>query len=238
MRQTILAAAIAPIAFLAACSGGGDDDTGDRDMDASSREALDEDIASDPDLSRSSEANAAIGSPGSGNLPAIDTSPEAVGAARERAYEMIGGEDAVSGPGEPRELATTDNVTAAMRQAARAAVTPGGQSCADKVGYTASWAAKLPGAFPVYPRANTQEAAGTDEGACNLRIVTFRTPVPLEEVLAFYSTRAKAAGFGVEHVRASGDNILSGVKQRSAYVVYGRRLPSGVTEIDLVTSMQ
>ena len=135
-------------------------------------------------------------------------------------------------------MSGTDNVTAAMRQAARAAVAPGGQDCAGRVDYTTAWAAKLPAAFPVYPRANTQEAAGTDEGACSLRIVTFRTPVPLGDVLAFYSTRAQAAGFNAEHVRASGDNIISGVKGQSAYVVYGRTLPEGLTEIDLVTSMQ
>ena len=54
--------------------------------------------------------------------------------------------------------------------------------------------------------------------------------------LGFYSTRAKSAGFSVEHVTSAGDNILSGTKGSSAYVVYGRRLPEGVTEIDLVTT--
>ncbi|GMM94079.1 hypothetical protein [Qipengyuania sp. MTN3-11] len=237
MRLSLILAA-APLALLAACSGG--DDAADQDaaIDPATGEALSEDLASDPDLARGSEGNAALGGSGSGSLPRIDTSPEAIEAARDRAYEMIGGEDALRRPGQPRELAGTDNVTAAMRQAAQAAVEPGGQDCAARVGYTTAWAAKLPGAFPVYPRASTQEAAGTDEGACNLRIVTFRTPVPLDEVLAFYTTRAQAAGFGSEYVRASGDNILSGTKGRSAYVVYGRRLPEGLTEIDLVTSMQ
>jgi hypothetical protein len=55
-------------------------------------------------------------------------------------------------------------------------------------------------------------------------------------VLAFYNTRALANGYSAEHVKAAGDNILSGTKGEAAYVVYGRRLPSGVTEIDLVTS--
>ena len=106
----------------------------------------------------------------------------------------------------------------------------------DKVEYTSAWAAKLPAAFPVYPRGNTQEAAGTDEGACALRVVSFVTPVALDEVLAFYNTRAKSAGYSVEHVTSAGDNILSGTKGKAAYVVYGRRLPQGVTEIDLVTT--
>ncbi|KZY12784.1 hypothetical protein A3726_22195 [Erythrobacter sp. HI0037] len=123
-----------------------------------------------------------------------------------------------------------------MVAAARAAVSPGGENCGDKVEYTSSWAAKLPTAFPVYPRGNTQEAAGTDEGDCALRVVSFLTPVALEEVLAFYYTRARVAGYSAEHTKSAGDNILSGTKGKAAYVVYGRRLSQGVTEIDLVTT--
>lgn len=237
MRLSLLFAA-APLALLAACTDGDDtqDEAGARD--AASQAALDEDLASDPDLAGSNEGNAALTGSSDGSLPQIDTSPEAVTAARSRAMEMIGGTGALRPAGSPRELGRGENATTAMRQAAIAAVEPGGQDCASRVEYTTAWAAKLPGAFPVYPRGNTREAAGTDEGSCSLRVVTFRTPVPLDDVLAFYNTRAQAAGFNTEHVKAAGDNILSGTKGRSAYVVYGRRLPNGITEIDLVTSIQ
>ncbi|MBU0668938.1 MAG: hypothetical protein KKG32_02520, partial [Alphaproteobacteria bacterium] len=127
-------------------------------------------------------------------------------------------------------------VTPAMQKAAQAAVAPGGTNCESRIEYTTAWAAKLPGTFPVYPRGNTQEAAGTDEGGCALRVVSFLTPVPLNDVLAFYHTRALANGYSAEHVKAGGDNILSGISGENAFVIYGRRLPSGVTEIDLVTS--
>ena len=40
----------------------------------------------------------------------------------------------------------------------------------------------------------------------------------------------------VMHVTSAGDNVLSGTKGNSAYVIYGRRLQQGVTEIDLVTT--
>ena len=231
--------AIAPVVLLlAACSSGDEAEEPDTAIDAASREALDEDLASDPDLARSNEGNAALSASGNGSVPRIDTSREAMNAAQARALEMVGGAQALRRAAPPRELGRSEPVTAAMRQAALAVVEPGGQDCAAKVTYTASWAAKLPGAFPVYPRGATQEAAGTDEGACNLRVVTFRTPVPLDDVLAFYNTRAQANGFVSEHVRASGDNVLSGTKGRSAFVVYGRRMDGGLTEIDLVTSMQ
>jgi hypothetical protein len=123
-----------------------------------------------------------------------------------------------------------------MIAAAKAAVAPGGADCASSVQYSAAWAARLPAAFPVYPRGNTLEAAGTDQGECALRIVSFVTPVALNEVLAFYATRAQSNGFGVEHVTREGEAILSGTKGASAYVVYGRKMNDKVTAIDLVTT--
>jgi hypothetical protein len=98
------------------------------------------------------------------------------------------------------------------------------------------WAARLPAAFPVYPRGAVQEAAGTDASGCSLRVVNFVTPVPLGEVMDFYYSRARAAGFSAQRVLQDGDNVLGGVKGASSYVVYARRLPSGNTEVDLVTS--
>ena len=149
---------------------------------------------------------------------------------------MVGGASNLKPAPAARQLAADAPDTAGMVAAARALVQPGGTNCAQSAEYGSAWAAKLPSAFPVYPRGNTQEAAGTDEGECALRVVSFYTPVALDEVFAFYSTRARDAGYGVEHTRKEGDNILSGTKGDSAYVIYGRRLDQGVTQIDLVTS--
>lgn len=236
MRHTLIAFC-APIALLAACSDKADDAAPD-EMDPASEQALNEDLMTDPDLAGSNEANAALSGSSDGSLPTINRSPEAIASARSRAVQMVGGADALKPAPTPRALSGTDSPTRAMTQAARAAVSPGGLNCAEQVQHTTSWAAKLPPAFPVYPRGSTIEAAGSDTGSCALRVVTFRTPVPLDDVLAFYNTRALGDGFGVEHVTMGGDNILSGTKGEAAYVVYGRRLPSGLTEIDLVTSMQ
>jgi hypothetical protein len=60
--------------------------------------------------------------------------------------------------------------------------------------------------------------------------------VPLDEVIDFYFTRARDAGFSAERVVQDGDDVLAGVKGGASYVVYGRRLPSGNSEVDLVTS--
>jgi hypothetical protein len=52
----------------------------------------------------------------------------------------------------------------------------------------------------------------------------------------FYFTRARAAGFSSERVLQDGDDLLAGVRGRASYLIYARRLPSGNTEVDLVTS--
>lgn len=237
MRYPVAALSLAlPLALLAGCSNEPDGETVDGASDPASEQALNADLMTDPDMAGNNEGDAALSGSGDGSVPAVNTSPEAIAAARSRAAELVGGSNALRPAPAPRDLGAQATTTPAMQKAAQAAVSPGGGNCAERVEYSTAWAAKLPGAFPVYPRGNTQEAAGTDEGACALRVVSFRSPVPLDDVLAFYHTRALANGYSAEHVKAAGDNILSGTQGDAAYVVYGRSLPSGLTEIDLVTS--
>ncbi len=233
-----LIVSLLPIALLAACSGDPEEDAGSAVLDPASEQALGDELMTDPDMAGRNEAGAALSGTGNGGLPNIDTSTRAIEAARTRAVELVGGAAELKPAPTARKLADNAPDTSAMVAAARAVVSPGGENCAAKVSYTTGWAAKLPSAFPVYPRANTQEAAGTDEGACALRAVTFHTPVPLHEVLAFYASRAASAGYSVDHAVKQGDNILSGTHGRSAFVVYARVLGGKVTEVDLVTSTQ
>lgn len=235
MKRRLLASVL-PFVLIAGCGDKGNDKAEADAMDPASEQALNDEMMTDPDMAGRNEANAALSGTGNAAIPNIDKSASAVEAARDRAGELVGGRsNMVFAPG-AKALGNNATPSRAMVAAAKAAVAPGGENCGEKVTYTSAWAAKLPPAFPVYPRANTQEAAGTDEGACALRIVSFFTPVALDEVLAFYYTRAKGAGYSAEHVTAAGDNILSGMKGDAAYVVYGKRLPQGVTQIDLVTT--
>lgn len=229
-------AALAAIAILSACNGTGNETDDSPEMDPASTQALNDPLITDPDLTTRNEAGAALSGTSNDAIPEIDRSTRAIEAARARALELVGGTAKMKPAPAAREIAANAPDTKAMVAAAQAAVSPGGANCANSVEYGAGWAAKLPAAFPVYPRGNTQEAAGTDEGECALRIVTYYTPVSVDDVFAFYATRATAAGFTVEHVLKSGANILSGSKGGSALVVYGKRLPSGVTQVDLVTS--
>ena len=235
MKLRLIAYA-APIALLVACGSNDSDSEADGDMNAASEAALNDNLATDPDLAGSNEAGAALSGTGNQNVPEIDTSTRAIEAARARASELVGGSANMDAAPSPRRLAEDAPDTPAMVQAARIMQSGNGGNCFEAVSYSSAWAAKLPSEFPVYPRGNTLEAAGNDEGACSVRAITFRTGVPKSDVLAFYATRADDAGYTVEHVMKGGESVLSSVKGNSAMVIYARELPGNVTEIDLVTS--
>jgi hypothetical protein len=200
--------------------------------------ALGEQIMVDPDLVGQNRANSAASMPShDGSLPTVDANPEAIAAARAEALRLVGGPGRMKKAPEPREVSGQLPADAALTAAARAAAAPGGNAdCAGRAQYTMQWAARLPRPFPVYPRGAVQEAAGTDSAGCSLRVVNFITPVPLGEVMDFYFTRARNAGFSAQRVLQGGDDVLAGVRGGASYVVYARRLPSGNTEVDLVTS--
>ena len=229
-------ALILPLFALAACgSEPGEDDPMAAD-DPAAEAALNDQIMVDPDLANQNEANAALTSSTGRSLPPENATPEAIAAAREEALALVGGGSKLAAPPEARAIDGEIPEGATLTAASRAAIATDGGNCAEQVQYSTAWAAKLPDALPVYPRGSTQEAAGTDKGGCALRVVNFLTPVPLADVLAFYNTRATTAGYSAEHLMKDGDNILSGTKGRASYVIYARRLKSGATEVDLVTS--
>ncbi len=205
--------------------------------------ALDAPLPTDPDLAALNRANSvAAMPPTSGMLPTLDNGPDAIAAARADALVLVGGAERMRSAPEPREGGEafpppSRGSGTALSAAARAEATPGADAeCARRASYTLQWAARMPAAFPVYPRAAAQEAAGSDEGRCRLRVVDFVTPVPLDDVMDFYFTRAQVAGFSAERTVRGGDAVLAGRKGAAAYAVYARRLPSGNTGVDLVTN--
>lgn len=237
-RLHISALLIAGVALLLVACGGLDDRAPlESERDPALANALGEPIMVDPDLVGLNRANSAAAMPPQeGFLPTLDNHPEAVAAARAEALQLVGGPGRLRKAPDPRESDGSLPAGTALTAAARAAAAPHiGSECAEQAQYTMQWAARMPAPFPVYPRAAAQEAAGTDSAGCALRVVNFVTPVPLEDVVDFYFTRAGVAGYSAEHTLQDGDVVLAGVKGGASFVVYARRLRSGNTEVDLVT---
>ena len=132
--------------------------------------------------------------------------------------------------------------------AAREAVTLGGlaarqkdartSQCASSLQYSAAWAQRLPRDLPLYPQARVTEAAGSTAGQCQLRVVSFSAPQPMQTMLDWYYTHAVRAGYTSEHQVDGEEHILGGTRDRDdgAYVLFMTARPDGGTDIDLVAN--
>lgn len=199
--------------------------------------ALADQIMVDPDMVGRNGANHAASLPtADGSIPRPDSGPEAAAAARDEALALIGGGAALRRAPAPERVEGDLPPQAALSVASRAAVTPGGSDCAAQAQFGAVWAARMPEAFPVYPRGAVHEAAGSDSGQCRLRVVNFTTPVSLSDVLDFYYTRAIVEGFTVQRIMQGSDNVLGGVRQGRSFMVFARSAAGGQTSVDLVTT--
>ncbi len=192
--------------------------------------ALADEIMIDPDLIRQEGRNSALGGggPARAPVPPAHSGPEAAAAARGDAQRLAGVLQRAPAPAQG--AATGSGVTAALAE------TGSGKDCVAGLEYSATWAARLPAAIPVYPRGAVLEAAGTDRPGCRLRVVNFLTPVTLDDVADFYWTRARSAGYAAQHRIETGDRVLSGKGRGGASFILYARERDGMTEVDLVTS--
>lgn len=191
--------------------------------------ALQDQIMVDPDLVGQSNASGARprGTPRQAPIPPVlaggGTAPAPRGTLRAPA---------------PKPGAAHGNVTLgelAQIQAARA----GGASardCIKNVRYSTAWAAKLPAALPVYPDGRVLEAAGNDAPGCGLRVVSFASAAPMQQLIDWYYTQAVHSGYSAEHQANAGEHVLGGVRKGSdaAYYIIFNTRPGGGTDVDLI----
>lgn len=107
--------------------------------------------------------------------------------------------------------------------------------CAARVGYSATWANRLPAGVPLYPDARVGEAAGIDGDGCGLRIVSFSTRAPVQRVLDYYFTKAGAAGYAAGHRIDGAEHLLGGTRgDGAAFLTVARARGDGGTDVDLM----
>jgi hypothetical protein len=192
-------AALAGLLALAACSRGEQNNLSEMDnsligngADPALTSALEDQILVDPNLVQQAHPNTV-------------RPPETPVQAQ---YPADGAGGNASGGGRVREAAVATSGGAA--QAA-----PG--ACGVPFSYGNEWANRLPAEFPAYPGGRVTEAAGTDRGACRVRVVTFATADPYNRVLEHYRSLAARAGFSAEQQARGGDQVLGGTKGEAAY---------------------
>ena len=146
---------------LAACSGADHTVDPNAERDPAAAAALNDPIMIDPDLAAQNRGNSALsgGGPAQGDLPDFVRTPEAVAAARAAAQAQLG--SAPPTAPSPASTSATSRLAGALTMPALAAAAGlASPACADQLGFTMAWAARLPAGLPIYPRGHTIMAAG------------------------------------------------------------------------------
>lgn len=233
MRRLFALACLA----LAACEAGDDAAAIGAERDPVVAAAVNEPLMADPDLAGQNQGGAALtgGGPASAEIPPFKRSKDEIDAARAAAQQVLG--KSIPGAPEPEESMGTSRLDKAVSAPAIArALGVGSAACAERMDYSAIWAARLAAPFEVYPRGHVGQSAGTDQGGCRLRVVSFVTPVAAEDVAAFYAARAKAGGYALRRTREGADDVLQGTRGATAYAVAVRPRDDKLSEVTIVTS--
>lgn len=201
--------------------------------------ALQSQIMVDPTLAQQSNGDA-IRPPG--QPYASPLAPESIAAAN-----ADGAPVAPAGP-LMRAPAPADDGQCPKCAAARESVTLGAlaarqsdtrtSGCVAQMRYSAGWANRLPRDLPLYPDARVAEAAGSDNGNCAMRAVSFSSGATAQTILDWYFTRATSTGYQAEQ-EADGDlRVLGGTRTADggAFVVYVSPRDGGGVDVDMIAN--
>lgn len=244
---SLKASCVLPLLMLAACGGNKEEDklakldaelTNDA-SDPALRGALEGKIVVDPKLTGQSNINAVRSNekPVSGGVPMLkgaDATAQALkvaGGKLQHAPEPTQAKHCPDcGPDGPATLGAL-----AREQGKRKPIAGG---CNGKLDYGMQWAQKLPQPFGLYPGAALVEAAGADGPNCTIRAASFIAGAPMQDVIDFYYTQAKRAGYDAEHQLMDGEHVLGGVNGRDdgAYFMTFAKGPNGGTAVDVVAN--
>ncbi|MCB2052193.1 MAG: hypothetical protein KDE63_12275 [Novosphingobium sp.] len=209
--------------LLASCDGGSPASTiGTEATDPAELAVLAAPLATDPDLTAENMASAAFRvQDHSPRYPVSGHSDAITSLAREEVARLVGQKGIVPAP-VSRDVPgnTAYQPLLGMTAAARAAALGRDAGvCAATGTYSASWAAQMPDAFPIYPLGHVQEALGAESAGCALRSVRFTTVAKPAEARDFYHTLALRNGYSSQAAHIGNTEILKGSRKKAQYAV-------------------
>lgn len=114
-------------------------------------------------------------------------------------------------------------------------------ACRDyRLDYGMQWAERVPPPFALFPGVALMDSAGADTPNCALRAVSLATPAPAKDMVDYYYTQTRHAGFTVRHQRLEEHAILFGARNRdrTSFMLIADAAPGGGSRIDLVVTRQ
>ncbi len=220
-------AALILVVSLSACDGGKDKPKPANDVDPAVANALEDQIMVDPNLVGQSNrfgrttptgSQAPVPPAGTGGPPAVHGK-------------------LLSAPA-PKTGGAKGSITLGQLATDQAATNKGAPTCDQNFKYSATWATSLPVAFPLYSDAQVTEAAGNNDEPCRMRLVSFASKAPLQNLIDFYYTQAVRNGFSAEHLLDDGEHILAGARARDdgAYYLTFNAREDGGTDVDMIVN--
>lgn len=231
-------AGLLALAALSACSEERVEPAYADQLDPIVAQALSDQLMVDPDLVGQNEANAALISAPDGSVPTEIATQAAIRAAREAAGVILAKRGGPVALPEPQSLAQVGEEAPLELLSSQVARLASAAECLDTASYSAGWAARMPAELPIYPRSATVSALGSDEDGCALRAVRLHTPVPLDEVSAFYFAIATAGEFAPSYRASNGQHRIEGTSGDRELAVQIRSSLEGLTQIDIVTAIK
>jgi hypothetical protein len=242
----ILCTALAMTLSVSACRGSEDraklaeQDDGLASNDSAVKGPIEDQIMVDQNLVGQSNANSAStgARPVDGAVPTTRGGGSAADAAGDVRTRVAGTLLRAPAPGRYEDACDGNCDANAARPATLGGLArqQGAGGCAADISYGASWAQRLPTAFPMYPRAALVEAAGVMNGSCNVRVVNFRSRAGMQPVLDFYYTVATRNGYTAEHLLRGSEHYLGGTRGDEAFVIMARPMAGGLIDVDMVVT--
>ncbi len=219
---------------LSACSDAAQDDGLNETSDPLIEQALGDHLMVDPDLASQNEANAALTVGYDSSIPPPLTGPEerTKAQAASRTLLLEGGK--IADMPMPDEDEQWPQLAGALTAAERASRIDFAKKCAERLNYSAVWAVRLPEYAQIVPHGALVEAAGNPQDRCNIRIVTYLTDLPVEEVMQFHFNMAKRAGFQLRYSKGE-ESALLGTSAKGSLAVHARPRGGFQTEVDIVS---
>jgi hypothetical protein len=236
VRLTQFALPVLAAALLAGCGGSGTkeeaaalDDTllgKGNSTDPALMAALEDQIMVDPGLTGQSNKHAVrpADQPLQSPIP-----PEQTGGTPPASDKTLG--QVVAEKAKASEVATGSKTASA--KTAQASF----NGCGLDVQYAMAWSAKMPTDLPLYPQSRVAEAAGSDQGNCRLRAVTFSSTAEPRKVIDWYISTAQRAGYDAGLSTETGEQMVVGHRgDGAAFYMTIQQRDTGGTMADLVTN--
>lgn len=230
--------ALSALGALSACSGEAEQEDVNDTRDPLIEQALGDQLLADLDLASQNEANAALTVGFDSSIPPLLTGPESRAKARTamRSLLLEGGE--IADLPDPNGDAELQELKGALTAAERASRIGFAKECAERLNYSAIWAARLPDHAAIAPGGAVIEAAGNPQKQCNIRIISYVTDLPVDEALQFHFNMARRAELKPLYIKGDGagdESAIQAISSKASIAVHASERGGFQTEVHIVS---